>query len=190
MTVWKTNEDGTKVPEDPTANFVWGVSDATVANIDAQGKITPTGKAGSVTVTLTALNGNVEGKQVEVESEQALRFGAGLTPFLTMSQEPISSVAGKDLTVVWTSNLCDKNGDKETQFQVTLTHGEETQSVATVTGTAANPASRVTIPGDLLSYDYKEGGNNTYTVTVSSTYLEQKYTAMATMQAAVGRPRA
>lgn len=168
----------------PDADFVWTSSNLAVANIDETGKITPTGTAGTASFTLTALNGNAEGKQVEVTTD-TLAFGVGLTPFISMSGDTISTVAGKDLIIVWTSNLCDKNGEEtETEFLISLTQEGTEDSVWTtsVTGTAATPASRATIPGEFLTYDYDANGINAYTVTVSSTYLGQEYEATATIQ--------
>ena len=166
--------------------FEWTSSDETVANIDQNGVITPTGKAGSTTFTLTAKNGDVEGKAVTVTAG-ALTFGVGLTPFLNIPNNAITSTSGQDVTVYWTSNLCDKNGDTTTTtFTVTVKRGGELVSVEgftnpmTVTGTKSSPAASVTIPGDVLAYDYQSGAN-TFTVEVASTYSNQEYKATATI---------
>lgn len=89
-------------PEESTADFVWSSSDTSVANIDAAGKITPTGKAGTAAITLTARNGGIAGRAVSVAARYtvdetahtALEFAAGLTPFLQIPQKAISSGDG------------------------------------------------------------------------------------------------
>ncbi len=54
------------------------------------------------------------------------------------------------------------------------------ETVTGQTGTAANPAGSVTIPGDVLVYDYS-GGGSTYTVTVSAAYAGTVYSDTATI---------
>ena len=175
-----------------TADFVWASSNTAVANIDASGKITPTGTAGSTTITLTARNGGVEGRAVTATAtytvntvkKDTLQFAAGLTPFLTIPNDKLHAADGQDVTVYWSSNLCDKNGEKETVFTVTVTRNGETVYSEQVTGTASNPAASVTIPGSALEYDY-DGGSNDFIVTVSATYddVEYKDTAAIGMEA-------
>ncbi len=170
------NTDG--APVDSTADFVWSSSDPAVANIDKDGKVTPTGKAGTVNFTLTALNGGVSGKAVS-RSTGALTFGVGLTPFLSIPSDEIKTVAGQDVTVFWTSNLCDKNGENKTVFTVTLKNGNNEKWRTTVEGTASAPAASVTIPKEQLAYDYQAGVQNRYTVTVSAGYDGKTYSAQA-----------
>lgn len=175
-------------PEEETADFVWSSSDTFVANIDKAGKITPTGKAGTTTITLTARNGGIDGKAVTVTAQYtageqvhtALKFAAGLTPFLEISQKEISSSDGQPAIVYWTSNLCDKNGETPTEFHVTVTRENKQVYTTVVTGTAENPAGSVTIPGNVLEYDYS-GGSNTFTVTISASYGGQTYSGTATI---------
>ncbi len=97
-----------------------------------------------------------------------LTFDVGLTPFLSIPYNDISTVEGQDLTVYWTSNLCDKNGENPTEFTVVLTRNGSGLETWTVSGTAQEPASSITIPGEDLKYDYNVSDNNVYQLTVSS----------------------
>ena len=184
VTVFTADENGNQTPADPDAHFAWSSSDPTVAGIDANGVITPTGKAGDASFTITALNGGVAGKAVPSATSETLHFGTGLTPFLLIPNNALSSVAGQDVTVFWTSNLCDKNGANDTAFTVTVTKGSEPVYTTTVTGTAAAPAASVTIPGAQLKYAYGADETNLYTVTVTSAYNGVTYTAKATIDLA------
>ena len=182
-TVWlESGDPENRVPEESGADFVWGTTDPTVLKIDKTGEATPTGKAGKARITLTAWNGGVEGKSVTLEGPE-LNFGAGLTPFLIIPNKGITAEADKDLTIFWSSNLCDKNGKTETVFDVTVQReGSEEPYKVQVKGTAEAPAASVVIPASLFTYDYKSG-KNTFTVAVSSTYKgkEQKATATITL---------
>lgn len=162
--------------------FEWKSDDPSIANIDNKGKITPTGKAGSVSFTVTAKNGGVDGRQVTATTE-ALAFGVGLTPFLSIPNKSLVSSAAQDAVVYWTSNLCDKNGDTETEFTVTVTRegAKEAAWTSTVKGTANNPVASVTIPGDVLAYDYGSDAKNTFTVQVSSAFESKEYKDTATI---------
>ncbi len=190
----KTAEDGT--PEAANADFVWKSSNPDVAKIDEDGNIIPTGVGGKTEITLTARNGGVDGKavtvkaiyQVEEKTYSELNFAAGLTPFLVIPNNALNGGDGQDVTVYWSSNLCDKNGETPTEFTVELKrgsdpvdlNGNEEGTCLTVSGTAEKPVSSVTIPGKFLEYDYSSG-NNTFTVTVSARYGEKDYTATATI---------
>ena len=161
--------------------LVWSSSDETVAQIAADGSITPTGKAGEVYFTLTAKNGGAEGREVTVNTE-TLKLGVGLTPFLSIPNNQLRATDGQAVTVYWTSNLCDKNGSAETTFTVTVTGGMLTEPYkTTVTGTAENPAASCEIPGSVLKYDYTGASNNTYNIQVSSIYQGKEYPATATI---------
>ncbi len=190
----KTAVDGTEETAD--ADFVWKSSNPAAAVIDKDGNITPTGVSGTTEITLTARNGGVEEKavtvtatyQVEGTSRSELNFAAGLTPFLAIPNNALNGGDGQNVTVYWSSNLCDKNGETPTEFKVELKrgselvdlNGDEEGTCLIVSGTAKNPASSVTISGKILEYDYG-GGNNTFTVTVSARYGEKDYTATATI---------
>lgn len=186
VTTYQLNENGSgyaldgsseKILVDSSAHFVWWSSDPAVANIDAKGAVTPTGsKAGSVKFYITALNGGVAGKAVTAETEE-LTFGVGLTPFLTIPTQQYTALAGQNVSIYWSSNLCDKNGETPTAFAVKVTRGAETVYETTVTGNAAAPAASVTIPASVLEYHYTAGGSNIFTVTVSSAFEGVTYTA-------------
>jgi len=186
-----------------TADFVWKSSDPTVAAIDADGRIVPTGKAGTTQIALTARNGGVENKAVTVTAtytageqlHDSLNFAAGLTPFLLIPNDSISATDGADVTVYWTSNLCDKNGETPTTFTVTVNQGLTEVYSATVSGTAGAPAASLDIPGRYLPYDYSTVGFNTYEVTVSADFESKLYSDHATItleaqpaQVALGKP--
>ena len=209
VTTWQTDEGGAyltdasgeRVPVDADAHFVWGSSDLTVAAIDASGNVTPTGKAGTVSFELTALNGDVvtDGVSRRVaktatyafdgapEGNTELTFGAGLTPFLLIPNNKITVAEGQDTQVYWSSNLSDKaqatdeNPNAETTFSVSVTRGDKQWSKS-VTGTAAKPAASVTIPGAFLTYDYNDSSNNTFAVTVSAEFEGKTYEAKATIE--------
>ena len=160
-----------KVPDG--TDFVWESSDISVASIAADGTVLPTGKAGSVYFKLTALNGNLEGKQVTVQTEP-IRFGAGLTPFLTIPNKNISAVAGDDISVYWSSNIRDKT-DGKAIFRVEVSRG------GALVFSASSNGNRVIIPGSRLKYDYTGAAGNTYTVKVSAVFEDKPYTDQATL---------
>lgn len=190
----KTAVAGTE--EAGEADFVWASSNPQVAAVDKNGKITPTGTSGTTEITLTARNGGIEGKAVTVTATyvvdgttfDSLQFAAGLTPFLMIPNNELTGDDGQAVTVYWSSNLCDKNGDTPTEFHVELErngqpvdlNGETEGTGLTITGTAKQPASSVTIPGDVLTYDYNSGSNK-FTVTVSAQYEDKEYRAQASI---------
>lgn len=107
----------------------------------------------------------------------------GSEPFLELPNPEMQATGGQDVTVYWSSNLCELNkGD--TVFTVTVSKGGETVYTTTATGSRSNPASSVTIPADELKYDYGGDGINQYTVTVSASYQGQEYTANGTIDLA------
>lgn len=107
----------------------------------------------------------------------------GTDPFLSLPNPAMQATSGQDVTVYWSSNLCELNkGD--TTFTVTVTKGDDTVYTATATGTKDAPASSVTIPANTLRYDYGAGASNQYTVTVSAEYLGEEYTAEGTIDLA------
>lgn len=161
--------------------FEWSSSDPGVANIDSKtGIVTPAGP-GKVHFTLTALNGGIEGKAVSVDTED-LTFGVGLTPFLLIPNNKLESVSDRNVTVFWSSNICNKNGETPTTFTVTVTKGDDPTPVytTTISGTASAPSASVTIPGSALQYTYGgASGSNIYHVEVTTVFSDEKYTATA-----------
>lgn len=104
----------------------------------------------------------------------------GSEPFLELPNPAMQATSGQEVTVYWSSNLCDLNKG-ETVFTVTVSKGGEAVYTTTATGSRGNPASSVTIPGDTLKYDYGADAANQYTVTVSTTYQNKEYKAEGTI---------
>lgn len=113
-----------------------------------------------------------------------LYISMGSEPFLNLPNPAMQATSGQDVSVYWSSNLCELNKTGETVFTVTVTKGDDTVYTTTVTGTKDAPASSVTIPADKLKYDYGADASNQYTVTVSASYQEQEYTATGTIDLA------
>lgn len=211
-TTFTVNADDEREFANPDADFAWRSTAPDVASIDKDGNITPTGKAGTASFELVALNGGVEVDGVsqmvaktasytftpegdDPQTLEALNFGAGLTPFLLIPNKALNAVDGQDVTVYWSSNLCDKNGDKTTEFTVTVRDagGNEVEvpegaegvlNPMTVTGTASEPAASVTIPAALLKYSYEQNASNSFTVEVKASYENKDYIATATISLA------
>lgn len=136
----------------------------------------------------------VTGEQVSLNSwkdlssilygDDMIYISMGSDPFLDLPNPEMQATGGQDVTVYWSSNLCELNKRDETVFTVTVTKGGETVYTTTATGTQDAPVSSVTIPADELKYDYGAGASNQYTVTVSASYQEQEYTAAGTIDLA------
>lgn len=107
----------------------------------------------------------------------------GSDPFLELPNPAMQATGGQEVTIYWSSNLCELNKG-ETAFTVTVSKGGEAVYTTTATGSRENPVSSVTIPGDTLKYDYGADSSNQYTVTVSTSYQEQAYTAQGTIDLA------
>lgn len=172
----KTAGDDNSQAEKDAADFIWSSSDTAVATIDKNGGIHPV-KGGTVSFTLTARNGGVEGKEVSLTTAP-LTLGLGLTPFLNIPEPDIQSVGGRPVTVYWTSNLCDK---ADTTFHISVTRDGTEVFTKDVSGTKAAPAASCTIPAEVLTYDYKAAAVNTFTVTVWATYNGVTHTKTATI---------
>ena len=88
------------------SDFVWSSNNSAVAAIDQEGIIYPTGLSGTVTFTLTALNGNVEGKEITATSKELI-IKVGLKPFLNIpaGTNNISIKTGDSAQVRWISTL-------------------------------------------------------------------------------------
>ena len=149
-------------PED----FEWASSNTHVATIDKNGVIVlsgqPTGET-PVFFTLTAKNGDMEGKAVTVSSTP-LTVKVGLTPFLSIPEgtNQISVRSGDNAEVRWTSNLITKNAEngKNTEFTIEvfladymdgLLNKGPSIHVQTVTGNEIDPVSSYTIPASVLN---------------------------------------
>ena len=121
------DKDGNLVVDegDPKENhFAWSSSDPDVATIDKTGKITILTN-GKVHFTLTALNGDLMLPDTDEEgnpTEKSTRFhyqtpeilvGIGNSPTLTIPQSLRTTTVrgGQSATVLWSSNLTEKNRD-------------------------------------------------------------------------------
>ncbi|HBB28828.1 MAG TPA: hypothetical protein DC000_06220, partial [Clostridiales bacterium] len=93
-------------PED----FVWSSSDNTVASINTSGAITLTGRAGSVSFTLTALNGGQTGKQFNISSVVLEVIHSG-TSFLNINEwaKNIEITKGNNAKIYYSTNLTENN---------------------------------------------------------------------------------
>lgn len=162
-------------------DVVWKSLDTNIANIDQDGRITPTGIPGKVRFRAIALNGGFSEEGVYADTEE-LTFGSGLTPFLTIFTSVINTVSGEPATVCWCSNICNKNGAAETTFSVNVKRGGLEVYSGTVKGNADDPAASVSIPGDVLRYNYGPEAVNVFDVTVSTTYGGRTYSAAASVR--------
>ncbi len=93
-------------PED----FVWSSSDNTVASITTSGAITLTGRAGSVSFTLTALNGGQTDKQFKISSAVLEVIHSG-SSFLKINEwaKNIEITKGNDAKIYYSTNLTENN---------------------------------------------------------------------------------
>lgn len=159
-----------------TNDLVWSSLNPNIAEVDPNGYVTIKG-AGDAKFRLTAPNGGFQNAYKDI----ALKFGTGLTPYLSIPNKNLTSASGKDKTVYWSSNLCEKNGSTQTSFNITLKRGSTTTLTTAVTGTTASPSGSYTIPGNKLNYDFSNNTNNVCTLTVSSVYGGKTYSATATI---------
>lgn len=133
------DSEGKLVDED--AHFLWESSNPQVATINGKGEITILTN-GAVSFTLTALNGNVEKTPADPPQEATtyaytyatpeILVGVGNSPFLTVPESLRTTTVrgGQPATVLWSSNLTEKNRDNaagvedldsvETIFTLTL----------------------------------------------------------------------
>lgn len=187
-------EDDGVTPHDGNAHFAWKSSDPKVAAVSVQDGgavvLTPTGQAGTVELTLTALNGGMDDAVTEPIT---VTFAVGQDPFLMIPQsgKTVSIREGQDAVINWSSNLCQKNETAgeggtfvPTEFKVYLYSGSGDnigsstvwETVLTTTATAENKTvSSVTIPWkDALEHIYQEGGRSA-TVKISAIYEGKSY---------------
>lgn len=117
------DSEGKLVDED--AHFLWESSNPQVATINEKGEITILTN-GAVSFTLTALNGNVEKAPADPPQEATtyaytyatpeILVGVGNSPFLTVPEYLRTTTVrgGQPATVLWSSNLTEKNRDNAT----------------------------------------------------------------------------
>ena len=191
------DSEGKLVDED--AHFLWESSNPQVATINEKGEITILTN-GAVSFTLTALNGNVEKTPADPPQEATtyaytyatpeILVGVGNSPFLTVpgSLRTTTVRGGQPATVLWSSNLTEKNRDNaagvedldsvETIFTLTLYKAgdfdesagkpnEDAQGVALdpVVSSMKDVKSSALIPADKIPY----ANGEPYYVTISAT---------------------
>ena len=134
------------------AKLTWSSSDATVASVDQNGTVTPTGN-GTTTITVKSADGkvtasftvNVSGVETSVsingyDNDQAISREKGKTLTLT------ASVAPEDNTVEWsTSNSDAVSLSATTGISVTLTANKVTSSPVTITAKETRTGKSVTL---------------------------------------------
>lgn len=161
------------------SDFVWSSSNPEIATIDEDGFIYITGISGKVSFTLTALNGNVEGKAVTANSEELI-VKVGLKPFLSIptGTNNISIKSGDNAQVRWISNLIAKNDEysRDAKFKIEVFTADyssgdpqkgESVYTTTVSGNTSNQLSSFTIPSQYLT-GVSIIGKHSYIVEVSS----------------------
>lgn len=191
------DSEGKLVDED--AHFLWESSNPQVATINEKGEITILTN-GAVSFTLTALNGNVEKTPADPPQEATtyaytyatpeILVGVGNSPFLTVPESLRTTTVrgGQPATVLWSSNLTEKNRDNaagveepdsvETTFTLTLYNAgdfdesaggpkEGAQGVALdpVVSSMKDVKSSALIPADKIPY----ANGEPYYVTISAT---------------------
>ena len=191
------DSEGKLVDED--AHFLWESSNPQVATINEKGEITILTN-GAVSFTLTALNGNVEKAPADPPQEATtyactyatpeILVGVGNSPFLTVPESLRTTTVrgGQPTTVLWSSNLTEKNRDNaagvedldsvETTFTLTLYNAgqfnesaggpkEGAQGVVLdpVVSSMKDVKSSALIPADKIPY----ANGEPYYVTISTT---------------------
>lgn len=205
--VTTASADGTFADE--TKDFAWQATTDGIVNIDVKpdgsAEIVPL-KAGRVEICIIPRNAGkyqpwvgtkydiyVAGDDdtpVDTGRDTAvLEFKPGFNPFIKIARDSYTVEDKHDLTIFWTSNLCEKNGSENTEFNVEIRDGkDDTKPVAystVVTGTADNPAGSVTIPGSVFEYYYDGKGSNEYKVTVSTKNLSSGVTYLDSVDVTV-----
>lgn len=191
------DSEGKLVDED--AHFLWESSNPQVATINEEGEITILTN-GAVSFMLTALNGNVEKTPADPPQEATtyaytyatpeILVGVGNSPFLTVPESLRTTTVrgGQPATVLWSSNLTEKNRDNatgeeepdsvETTFTLTLykagdfdesaggpKEGAQGEALDPVVSSMKDVKSSALIPADKIPYN--EG--KPYYVTISAT---------------------
>lgn len=195
------DSEGKLVDED--AHFLWESSNPQVATINEKGEITILTN-GAVSFTLTALNGNVEKTPADPTADPPqeattyaytyatpeILVGVGNSPFLTVpgSLRTTTVRGGQPATVLWSSNLTEKNRDNaagvedldsvETIFTLTLykagdfdesaggpKEGAQGEALDPVVSSMKDVKSSALIPADKIPY----ANGEPYYVTISAT---------------------
>ncbi len=101
-------------------DFMWTSSDPTIANITSNGAIALTGKPGTVSFTLTALNGGLPDKQLSVSSK-TLEIVRADSSFLNISVGTgnIEIFKGDSAKVYYSTNLTELNNQFQGEGTVT-----------------------------------------------------------------------
>lgn len=184
---------------DEDAHFLWESSNPQVATINEKGEITILTN-GAVSFTLTALNGNVEKTPADPPQEATtyayayvtpeILVGVGNSPFLTVPESLRTTTVrgGQPATVLWSSNLTEKNRDTaagvedldsvETIFTLTLykagdfdesaggpKEGAQGEALDPVVSSMKDVKSSALIPADKIPY----ANGEPYYVTISAT---------------------
>ena len=171
---------------DEDAHFLWESSNPQVATINEKGEITILTN-GAVSFTLTALNGNVEKTPADPPQEATtyaytyatpeILVGVGNSPFLTVPESLRTTTVrgGQPATVLWSSNLTEKNRDNaageedldsvETTFTLTLykagdfdesaggpKEGAQGEALDPVVSSMKDVKSSALIPADKIPY--------------------------------------
>lgn len=196
--VTTASADGTFADE--TKDFAWQATTDGIVNIDVKpdgsAEIVPL-KAGRVEICIIPRNAGKYKQKVGAQYDiyvagdddtpvdtgrdtTVLEFKPGFNPFIKIARDSYTVEDKHDLTIFWTSNLCEKNGSENTEFNVEIRDGkDDTKPVVystVVTGTADNPAGSVTIPGSVFEYYYDGKGSNEYKVTISAKNLSSGVT--------------
>ena len=195
------DSEGKLVDED--AHFLWESSNPQVATINEKGEITILTN-GAVSFTLTALNGNVEKTPADPTADPPqeattyaytyatpeILVGVGNSPFLTVpgSLRTTTVRGGQPATVLWSSNLTEKNRDNaagveepdsvETIFTLTLykagdfdesaggpIEGAQGEALDPVVSSMKDVKSSALIPASMIPYV----DGQPYYVTISAT---------------------
>lgn len=191
------DSEGKLVDED--AHFLWESSNPQVATINEKGEITILTN-GAVSFTLTALNGNVEKTPADPPQEATtyaytyatpeILVGVGNSPFLTVPESLRTTTVrgGQPATVLWSSNLTEKNRDNaagveepdsvETIFTLTLykagdfdesaggpKEGAQGEALDPVVSSMKDVKSSALIPASMIPY----ANGQPYYVAISAT---------------------
>lgn len=145
------------------AKLTWSSNNATVASVDQNGTVTPTGN-GDATITVKSADGkvtasftvNVSGVTVETSvSINGYTDGRGINLEKGKTLNLIASVAPEDNTVTWsTSNADNVSLSANTGTSVTLTANKVTSSPVTITAKETRTGKTVTLKVNVTAKQY------------------------------------